>query len=83
MKYKIISNGLWENSKEVKEYKEIEKAIEDSFSEDIIPSEREFKLIVNRNGMKEFDRIFKEEVNKQLSELEQLEYLDRLSEQTI
>lgn len=55
MKYKMIPNGLWENSEEE----------------------------VNKNELKEFDRIFKEEVNKQLSELEQLEYLDRLSEQTI
>lgn len=39
--------------------------------------------IVNRDELKEFNKIFKEEVNKQLSELEQLEYLDRLSEQTI
>lgn len=82
MKHKVISNGLWENSKEVKKYKEIEKAMEDGFGKELRASERKLKALYAQSG-EEFNRVLEQEVNKQLSELEQLEYLDKLSEQTI
>lgn len=82
MKYKIISNGLWENSKEVKKYKEIEKVVEEVFDEELKTSERKLKVLFAQSGG-EHNRVIEQQGDSQLSELEQLEYLDRLSEQTI